>query len=568
MPSMQIIIRYAVVIFTTFILITSTGFTLEKSKTPPVSPAWVFDHWVWEDDVNTEQALWQLIDGYLAHGIPVGAVIIDSPWATEYNNFIFNKELYPDPEGMINRLHEKGIKAILWMTSMINIESKTGEGEPTTNETFQEGLQKGFFANDGETYKWWKGRGAFVDYTNPAAVQWWHGMMNRVLDLGFDGWKVDGTDAHFPAQGKGYGGTISTQQYREMYYMDTYEYTVSKNPSAITLPRSVDILFALPKGFSPVSHTPASWVGDERHNWEPEGFPEAIRDVLDAGKLGYAVVGSDIGGYHGDDPITKRLLLRWAQFGAFCPLMENGGHGAHQPWLHDEETVRIYRKFVKLHLELKPYLYSMMMKAHNKRIPIVRPYNKGQFQYMFGDALFVAPFYEDKDEREVLLPDGVWIDYWDNKKNYEGGTKFIYNASLDRYPVFIRKGAVIPLYIADEETGHGAAFLKDKVTIDIYPADGGNEFTLYEEGKDSIDIKVNQNEGKIDISIAPANRDSVIRILSPQSPKEILVNGKKLEAVQKYEDIKEPGTAYYDEKDSRLWIRLLPDNIIEVEIKF
>lgn len=543
--------------------LTCATFAAAGKGPPPVSPHWVFDHWVWEDDVNTEAALWELIDGYTSRGIPVGAVIIDSPWTTEYNNFVFNRELYPDPEGMIKKLHARGIKAILWMTSMINNEYPKGEKEPWGTETYEEALEKGYLINNGETYKWWKGRGAFVDYTNPEALEWWHGLMDRALDLGYDGWKLDGTDAHFPSKGHGYAGEITAPDYRRMYYSDSYAYTVSKNPEAVTLPRSVDIIAAVPDGFSPVTHTPASWVGDEKHDWGAWGILEALDDVLNAARLGYGVVGSDIAGYHGDDPITKELLLRWAQWGAFCPLMENGGHGAHQPWLHDEETVEIYRKFVKIHLELKPYLYSMMWKSHLGGAPIIQP-RGGRYQYMLGGALLVAAIYEPNNTRSVKLPEGNWIDYWDNSKVYPGKTTLNYEAPLDRYPVFIREGAIIPLEIADAETGHsdeslaGDESLADAVTLDIYPAEISRKFTFYDyrdSGAAPAEISMAGSPGLLEITIAPAARKFILRILSPEEPKEVTING-------------EVKTARWDKNDSRLWVEPGVVEAARVKIKY
>jgi len=269
--------------------------------------------------------------------------------------------------------------------------------------------------------KWWKGKGGFVDYTHPEAVAWWHGLLDWALDLGVEGWKVDGTDPMFPADGYGQGGRITKDQYKDMYYMDIYDYTVSRVPDAAVMVRSVDHLAVNPRGFAPISHANVTWVGDQVHDWGNSGILLALQNVFDsaAWAMPWSVPISQV--YRLDGHL-ENLLLRWGQWGALCPFMENGGHRAHQPWLHDPETVRIYRYYVKLHLELKPYFYSMMMNSHLNGGPIIHP-TAGRWQYRLGESIFVSVLYEDKPGREVSFPEGTWIDNWDASKTWKGGEK-------------------------------------------------------------------------------------------------------------------------------------------------
>ena len=113
-----------------------------------------------------------------------------------------------------------------------------------------------------------------------------------------------------------------------------------------------------PYWFAPISVNTAGWVGDQENTWA--GLNNALNNIFISANMGYAALGSDIGGYANDSIPDKTLFLRWAQFGALVPIMENGGSSdyCHQPWLFDSETVNIYRKFADLHHELVPYLYS------------------------------------------------------------------------------------------------------------------------------------------------------------------------------------------------------------------
>ena len=152
-------------------------------------PEWVFHHWVWEDE-STQQSALQLIDDYKAHDIPVGAIIIDSPWETGYNSFDWDTTLYPDAQAMVDSFHARDVRVVVWMTTAINTDM---------TELWHYADSMGYFmkANAGSSsavINWWKGDGSMIDFFNPDAVAWWKSLMDKTLALGIDGWKCDGTD--------------------------------------------------------------------------------------------------------------------------------------------------------------------------------------------------------------------------------------------------------------------------------------------------------------------------------------------------------------------------------------
>lgn len=555
---MKIFRKIFLIIF--FIFSLHKGLSLERNNFPPVSPLWVFDHWVWEDDENTEEALWNLIEGYEKHNIPVGVVIIDSPWSTEYNNFIFNKKLYPNPEEMIKKLHNKKIKVVLWVTVMLNEENPGGEKEPKTNNIYLEAKEKGYLINNGETFKWWKGKGAFLDFTNPEAVNWWHSLQDRVLNMGIDGWKVDEVSVYFPSVATGGGGKISRKKYKDAYYTDFYKYLLSKNPQGATLVRSVDYF-----QFSPVSCSPATWVGDQKHTWGKDGFLEAISNIFSAMNLGYAVVGSDTGGYHGDEEITKELLIRWAQFSSFCTLFENGGHGKHQPWLHDKETVDIYRYYVKLHLELKPYFYSLMVGSHLGKGNVFYA-DIEKFQFKIGNFILVSVIYENKNSRKVFLPEGNWLNYFSGEI-IRGPVEFEYKVPLSEYPVFLKEGSIIPLEVSDNTCGHGGKFSKDFYTFLIVPG-VDSSFSFYEYGvkKPSL-IKMECRKNKIIISCGRTRKPKIFILRNVKNIKEVRGGGILYKKVKNMEELSLKDFSYYfDRAKKSLFIKSKELNSILLEI--
>lgn len=111
---------------------------------------------------------------------------IDSTWQTGWNTFVYNSAAFPDPAGMYKYFHDLGLKVTNWITGMINVDSPN----------YQYAFDNGYFLNDGQTIDWWKGTGSFLDLTNPFAMEYWHALMENVLKMGCDGWKVDGTDPH------------------------------------------------------------------------------------------------------------------------------------------------------------------------------------------------------------------------------------------------------------------------------------------------------------------------------------------------------------------------------------
>ncbi len=289
---------------------------------PPPWPEWVHEHWVWENEGTRESAL-GLVDSFLEHEIPVGAVIIDAPWETGYNNFEWDESRYPDAGTMVQAFHDRGVRVFVWITSMINVDSSN----------YDYAYQHGYLLNDGATIEWWRGEGSFLDYTHPEAVRWWHGLMDGVLDLGIDGWKCDGTDPFtwLLVVPYGYGGTIAPWEYSDMYYRDFFEYTRSRlgNDRVITS-RPVDSyegLLFLP--FAPRDICLAGWVGDQDPTFQ--GLRHALANMFVSAGLGYVNFGSDTGGYRSGER-TEELFIRWVQLSAFCPVFENGGNGPARPW--------------------------------------------------------------------------------------------------------------------------------------------------------------------------------------------------------------------------------------------
>jgi alpha-glucosidase (family GH31 glycosyl hydrolase) len=409
------------------------------------------------------------------------------------------------------------IRVIMWATSIVN----------ETASNYQEGKDKGYFLSGGKAVNWWGGKGALLDYTNPEAVEWWHDQMDMILDMGIDCWKVDGTDPVvmllLPAIGFG-GEYISWAEYRDQCYRDFFDYTRARlGNDRVIMARPVDdqlLRIGLPLVFTTRDINFAGWAGDNDNDWA--GLRHALNNMFTAAHFNFVSYGSDIGGfrYHGEK--YKDVFIRWAQLGAFCPIMENGGNGEHRPWMYDDETLGIYRKFVFLHHALIPYIYSQAAYSYELEKPTMRT-QAGKYIYMLGDDILVAPFFEEGNDRTVVFPFGNWIYMFDESKQYSAGIRKI-NFPLSEFPAFIRKGAIIPLNVANDETDFGTELSKDYTTILIYPEKGEKKFGLYEEKEKGCLISYNKDKNSLIIKSTPTKHSLLFRIYGEPVPQVIQSN--------------------------------------------
>src|SRR6185369_10137573 len=213
------------------------------------------------------------------------------------------------------------------------------------------------------------------------------------------------------------------------------------------------------------------WVGD--HDGSFSGIGTQKDDIYVSAQMGYGAPGVEIGGYFGNAP-SKNSLVRYTEFGALTPLMENGGSNGglkeHLPWTWDTQAVDIYRYFATLHSELGPYQFSYGVEAHLTGTSILRGTDRAMAHHRLGEELFVSAITSDVTTKTVTFPTGArWIDYWNEDMVYAGGSTASYAAPLDRYPLFVRAGAVIPLDVKTAVTGHGDTTSAGKVTLLVYP---------------------------------------------------------------------------------------------------
>ena len=285
------------------------------------------------------------------------------------------------------------------------------------------------------------------------------------------------------------------------------------------------------------------FAGSQRLGWTTTGdsvptyanFRAHTRAVLNLTLSGFSNVGQDIGGWDGKSPDT--LYARWFAAATFYPFMWSHGKDDHEPYSHGDAVESAARSFLNLRYHLVPYLYSLHEAAHRTGIPILRPFLLQEpqdptgvridDQFFVGDNILVAPVFNDEGDRKLYLPEGRWYDFFGELQPVQGGGKIEREAvPLDRLPVYVRAGSVIPLGPAMQYTGQKPV---DPLSVHVYgfaPIDLAGErrisaFSLYEDDGLSIayrsgefqrtELRFSQTEEMARFDVSPESGDGAFQ---------------------------------------------------------
>ncbi len=512
---------------------------------PPFTPRWAFEPWI-SKDISDADDTRAFVRGFRERDIPVGAVVIDSPWMTDYNDFQPNPSRYPSFGALVDELHADGIKVVMWCTQMLNEDSFDLELGGDTYEApgpeYLEAQRGGWLVNEGRTYRWWKGVGAGIDFFDPDAMDFWHRLQHRVLDLGIDGWKLDFGESYITGDRVlTAAGEVSHQAYSEAYYRDFLAYGVHvRGPDFLTMVRPWDESYQFEgRFFARPEHAPVSWVGDNRRDWV--GLVDALDHIFRSAAAGYAVVGSDVGGYldRDDKDLTRTIppdvevFMRWTAVGAMTPFFQLHGRANLTPWtVHErvDEVVRTYRYWSWLHHELVPFFDSVARAAHATRSSVITPEGPseswaGDWRFRVGRAFLVAPITEAGGVRDVELPsDARWYDWWRPGSEPLQGRLDAYDVGdPGRVPLFVREGAIVPLSVSSTVTGFlDAAPSAPRPLLAYWPGPRTEAFTWIQA--DGTEVFVEGLAGALSLSRLPVATTVQIRLEA--EPGELFTNGQ------------------------------------------
>jgi alpha-glucosidase (family GH31 glycosyl hydrolase) len=470
---------------------------------PEPLPAWAHGLWMSSNEWNTQARVEREVALTHEHHIPATVLVIEA-WSDESTFYVWNGARYqatpgsgrltlndfdfpadgpwPDPLAMTRRLHEQGIRLVLWQIPAL----KALDGpHPQQDADVAHAMEQQYVLSDedGTPYRnpfFWFQNAFIPDFTNRAATDWWLSKRQYLLDeMGIDGFKTDGGE-HLAGRGlrasDGRRGDELVNAYPNLYVGAYHRFTRRH--------RGGDTLTFSRAGHTGAGAYPAHWAGDENSTWE--AYRRSIVAGLTAGLSGVIFWGWDLSGFSDDLPTTE-LYLRSAAMAAFCPIMQyhseynpSGPSLDRTPWNvatynnNDERAISIFRHFSRIRMNLLPYIVQEAAYAAEQGTPLMRSLFldhpddpvawRIEDQYRFGRSLLVAPIVEEgATSRTLYLPHGEWVDFWTGEL-MSGGRWISTDAPIDRIPVFARAGRVIPLRLGADAALGGDTGNSDSVT--------------------------------------------------------------------------------------------------------
>lgn len=430
--------------------------------TVPMMPDYAMGFWQCKLRYQTQEELLEVAREYKRRGLPISVIVIDYFHWPLQGDWRFDEKYWPDPDAMIKELQEMGIELMVSIWPTVDYRS----------ENFQEMKEKGYLIRTERGFRIvmdFQGNTVHYDATNPDAREYvWQKAKKNYYDKGIKVFWLDEAEPEY-----------------SVYDFENYRYHMGPN---VQIGNLYPKLYA--KTFydgmtaegqeNVINLLRCAWAGSQKYGalvWSGDIHSSfaSLRNQFAAG-LNMGIAGitwwtTDIGGFHGGDPTNpdfRELLVRWFEYGTFCPVMRLHGErvplkdpigtyggglcvsGAdNEVWSYGEEAYEILKYYLELRERMKPYITELMEDAHVKGSPVMRPlfYDIPEDkkcwdvndEYMFGPDVLVAPvMYAKMTSRKVYLPAGSkWTNYWTGEV-LEGGQETEVDAPLSQIPLFTR----------------------------------------------------------------------------------------------------------------------------------
>lgn len=451
---------------------------------PAFPPAWSYGLWLSTSFLTDydEATVTEFVDGMIERDIPLEVFHFDCLWMEEFewSNFTWDSRTFPEPEKMLARLKEKGLKICVWINPYV------GQKSPM----FDEGMENGYFIkrSNGDVWQWdkWQAGLAVVDFTNPAAAKWYRDKLSALLDMGVDSFKTDFGE-RIPVDCVYHDGSNPHRMhnyYTQLYNKEVFDLLVERRgeKEAVLFARSATV---------GGQQFPVHWGGDCTSDYP--SMAESLRAGLSFGMSGFGYWSHDIGGF--ETGCTPDIYKRWTQFGLLSSHSRYHGSWEYKvPWLYGEEAVDVSRKFTKLKLSLMPYLMKESVYTHTTGIPMMRsmvlefPEDLATHtldrQYMLGEDLLVAPVFNEAGIVDFYVPAGKWTNLLTNEVHE--GSQF-HQAKYDYFnlPLLVKPNTVLAIGSVDNQAVYDYA---EAVTLHVFElADGASaETAIYTKDGDLV----------------------------------------------------------------------------------
>lgn len=496
----------------------------------PMPPLWALGYHQCRWSYYPEAKVREIAAGFRQRRIPCDAIYLDIDYMDGFRCFTWDRERFPDFPGLIRDLRADGFHTVVIIDPGIK--------EDPNYAVYRSGILQDVFLKgpDGKPYTGivWPGDCHFPDFSSPRVRAWWGDLYSGLVDAGVAGfWNDMNEPALFPGSGDfSHGANTLPDDVLHDWDGRGETHLAAHNVYGMLMVRATrEGLERLRPGVRPFVMTRAghagvqryasSWTADNQSTWEQLRL--SISMCLNLGLSGLSFTGPDIGGFAGEP--TAELVTRWVQLGACLPFFRMHtatGTPDQEPWSYGQPYEDINRRYIELRYRLLPYIYTAFAECARSGAPIVQPmvmhgsavrFKDIDDQFMLGPNLLVAPVVEPGVEaRAVLLPKGLWYNFWTGKRldGGSGGVAVTVPAPLDVLPLFVRAGAVLPLWPVMQYTGER---LVDTLTLRVYMGQGRS--ILYEDkgdgptapdGWSTFDVWLNMDENTFVVNWERASR--------------------------------------------------------------
>ena len=457
----------------------------------PMPPRWALGYIQSRYSYYPESKVRFIAENFRERGIPCDGIFLDIDFMDGYRIFTWDKGRFPDPKRMMTDLRQQGFHIIAIVDPYVKVDPSYW--------VYQQGIANGYFVKkaDGTVLsgRGWAELNAFPDFASPKVRDWWGGLLKQQLDEGIAGYLTDMNEPTIVGSGSVSASTFpldavhetdaGPRPHAEIHNVYGMLETMATREGMIRARPDERPFIITRSTYAGGQRYAAQWSGDNYGTWDHLRLSMPMLNGM--GLSGLSFVGADIGGIM---PVpSPELYTRWMQTGLLTPFAwtHSMGPGNLEPWGFGNRMEAINRESIKLRYRLLPYIYTAFWKASQTGQPIMKPlmleYPDDWLavgtndEYLFGDDLLVAPIVKDYDEsRSVYLPKGMWIDYWSDRR-YTGPTTVQVSAPLDKLPLFVRGGAMVP---SQQDMQYTDQFPIDPLTLDVYP-DGTSEREYYDD---------------------------------------------------------------------------------------
>ena len=415
---------------------------------PSMPPLWSFGVWMSRMTYFSADEVDDICDRLRREHYPCDVIHLDTGWfKTDWLcEWKFNEERFPDPERFIRGLKDKGFRVTLWQLPYV------AEGAEQIDEAREHHYictltkqQK----REGSNFSALDYAGT-IDFTDPDATEWYKGLLRRLLNMGVAAIKTDfGENIHMDAVYKNMSPELLNNLYALLYQKAAYEVTKEVTGDGIVWARAA---------WAGCQRYPLHWGGDSCSSWD--GMAGSLKGGLHFGLSGFAFWSHDVPGFHTlpnfmNSVVADDVYVRWTQFGVFSSHIRYHGTNKREPW-HYPAIAETVKKWWNLRYKLIPYILRESEKATKGGSTVLQalvfhhPHDRQCWhiddEYYFGDDFIVAPVMNSEGRRDVYLPEGNWVNFFTGERISGGRWLYGLEVPLELMPVYVREGAVIPVY--------------------------------------------------------------------------------------------------------------------------